>query len=51
LLRWWLVAKVGTGRHLLDGLKHDIEHGTASPRKRWHVDRAAARPRPNRVSR
>lgn len=52
LARWWLLAQVGrTGRHLLDDLKHYVEHGTPSPRKRRHLDRAAARPRPGRASR
>jgi len=34
LARWWLLAQAArTGRHLLDDLKHYIEHGTPSPRK------------------
>lgn len=34
LFRWWLLARVGRdGKHLLDDLKHFLEHGTPSPRK------------------
>jgi len=52
LVRWWLLVQVGrTGRHLLDDLKHYIEHGAPSPRKRRHLNRAAARPRPNTTGR
>ncbi len=43
LARWWLLAQVGrTGRHLLADLKHYVEHGTASTRKRRQQRRAAA---------
>jgi hypothetical protein len=42
LARWWLRARVGrTGRFLLDDLKHYVEHGAVSPRKRRQLDRAA----------
>jgi hypothetical protein len=41
VVRWWLLARVGrTGRFLLDDLKY-VEQGTASPRKRRQLDRAA----------
>ncbi len=34
LARWWILRQVGrTGRHLLDDLKHYVEHGAPSPRK------------------
>jgi hypothetical protein len=40
LARWWLLARVGrTGRFLLDDLRHYVEHGVASPRKRRQLAR------------
>jgi hypothetical protein len=34
LFRWWLLLRVGRdGKHLLDDLKHYVEHSTPSPRK------------------
>jgi hypothetical protein len=40
LARWWLLARVGrTGRFLLDNLRHYVEHGVASPRKRRRLAR------------
>lgn len=42
LARRWLLARVGrTGRFLLDDLKHYVEQGVASPRKRRELARAA----------
>jgi Polyketide cyclase / dehydrase and lipid transport len=44
LLRWLLLTRVGrTGRYLLDDLKHYVEHGVPSPRKRRQLDRLPAR--------
>jgi hypothetical protein len=47
---YWRESAV-PGRHLLDDLKHYVEHGTPSPRKRRHIDRAAAHPRPGTAGR
>jgi hypothetical protein len=39
LARWWLLARVGrTGGHLLDDLKHYVEQGIPSARKRRQLD-------------
>lgn len=44
LARWVLLVQVGrTGRHLLDDLKHYVEHGKPSPRKQSYLDRHAVR--------
>ena len=41
LARWWLLTQAGrTGRHLLEDLKHFVEHGTPSPRKQRQLGRA-----------
>jgi Polyketide cyclase / dehydrase and lipid transport len=43
--RWWLLAQARrTGRHLLDDLKHYVEHGVPSPRKQRRTDRSAMPP-------
>ena len=40
LARWWLLVRVArTGRYLLDDLKHYIERGAPSPRKRGQLRR------------
>jgi len=40
-VRWWILAQAGhEGRHILDDLKHYVEHSAPCPRKQQQLSRA-----------